>query len=145
MEISLRTSLRGRAKLFLVVFREAADVLNHQNFTLHCGPSRHFHTLFQLSILHKSSYCHISLSATRGSYKICFGALRRAGRAMSSYGFMSARDSPFNQPKPVVHLDQKLLDAITEAADPYPIPPGKKYEYGTAGVRFPHSPWKCCH
>lgn len=47
---------------------------------------------------------------------------------------MSGSTSVFNQPKPVVTLDPKLLEAITNAAEPYPIPEGRKYEYGTAGV-----------
>lgn len=50
---------------------------------------------------------------------------------MTSY---NPRDSVFNQPKPVVHLPQDLLQSITKAVQPYPIPEGKKYEYGTAGV-----------
>lgn len=56
----------------------------------------------------------------------------------SSYGshgvFMNPRDSPFNNPKPIVHLPESLADSVAEAAKPYPIPEGKKYEYGTAGV-----------
>lgn len=47
---------------------------------------------------------------------------------------MSSSTSVFNQPKPVVTLDSRLLDAITAGAEPYPIPEGRKYEYGTAGV-----------
>ena len=42
--------------------------------------------------------------------------------------------SVFNQPKPVVKLDQALVDAINAGIRPYPIPDGRKYEYGTAGV-----------
>ena len=29
-----------------------------------------------------------------------------------------------------------VIHAITDAVQPYPIPEGKKYEYGTAGVCF---------
>lgn len=47
---------------------------------------------------------------------------------------MSGSTSVFNQPKPVVSLDQALLDAINAAAQPYPIPEGRAYGYGTAGV-----------
>ena len=55
---------------------------------------------------------------------------------MSDYAH---RDSPFNHPKPFVRLPEKLSTAIVEAAKPYPIPEGRKYEYGTAGVRAPES------
>lgn len=48
--------------------------------------------------------------------------------------YTNPRDSVFNQPKPVVHLPQDLLGAITKGAEPYEIPAGRKYEYGTAGV-----------
>lgn len=48
--------------------------------------------------------------------------------------FSNPRESVFNQPKPVVHLHPDLLAAITKGAEPYPIPQGKKYQYGTAGV-----------
>lgn len=47
---------------------------------------------------------------------------------------MSGSTSVFNQPKPVVTLDPSLLDAITAGVQPYPVPEGRKYEYGTAGV-----------
>lgn len=47
---------------------------------------------------------------------------------------MSGSTSVFNQPKPVVTLESNLLDAITAGAQPYPVPEGRKYEYGTAGV-----------
>ncbi|KAK5464580.1 Phosphoacetylglucosamine Mutase [Exophiala xenobiotica] len=52
---------------------------------------------------------------------------------MSSY---NPRESVFNQPKPVVHLPHELLDAVTKSVEPYPIPEGRKYEYGTAGFRM---------
>lgn len=45
------------------------------------------------------------------------------------------RDSVLNKPKPVIHLDNGFLDRIVKAAEPYPIPEGVKYSYGTAGVR----------
>jgi len=48
--------------------------------------------------------------------------------------YTNPRDSVFNQPKPVVHLPGDLLDAIAKGAEPYEIPAGRKYEYGTAGV-----------
>lgn len=51
---------------------------------------------------------------------------------MSAY--TNPRESVFNQPKPVVHLPRDLLDAIVKGVEPYPIPAGRKYEYGTAGV-----------
>lgn len=51
--------------------------------------------------------------------------------------YSNPRESVFNQPKPVVHLPQDLLDAIAEGAAPYPVPAGRKYEYGTAGVSEP--------
>lgn len=47
---------------------------------------------------------------------------------------MSGLDSPFNKPKPVVSLDVRVLDALAAGILPYPVPPGRKYEYGTAGV-----------
>lgn len=47
---------------------------------------------------------------------------------------MSGSTSVFNQPKPVVKLDQGLLDGITAGIQPYPIPEGRNYGYGTAGV-----------
>lgn len=47
---------------------------------------------------------------------------------------MSGSTSVFNQPKPVVKLEQALLDAINAGIAPYPIPDGRKYGYGTAGV-----------
>lgn len=49
---------------------------------------------------------------------------------------MSGNSSVFNQPKPVVALDQSLLDKITAGVQPYPIPEGRKYGYGTAGFRM---------
>ncbi|ETN44149.1 uncharacterized protein HMPREF1541_10699 [Cyphellophora europaea CBS 101466] len=39
----------------------------------------------------------------------------------------------FNQPKTAVQLPQELIDAINNGAEPYPIPEGKEYGYGTAG------------
>lgn len=47
---------------------------------------------------------------------------------------MAGTDSILNKPKPVVSLDQSLLDGVVAATTPYPIPQGRKYEYGTAGV-----------
>lgn len=52
---------------------------------------------------------------------------------------MSGSTSVFNQPKPVVKLDQGLLDAINAGIQPYPLPEGRKYGYGTAGVGQPSS------
>ncbi|KAK5938623.1 Phosphoacetylglucosamine Mutase [Knufia obscura] len=49
---------------------------------------------------------------------------------------MSGSTSVFNQPKPVVKLEQALLDAINAGIAPYPIPDGRKYGYGTAGFRM---------
>ena len=48
--------------------------------------------------------------------------------------FSDPRDSVLNKPKPVIHLDNALLGRITKGVEPYPIPEGRKYEYGTAGV-----------
>ena len=48
--------------------------------------------------------------------------------------FSDPRDSVLNKPKPVIHLDNGLLDRITKGVEPYPIQEGRKYEYGTAGV-----------
>ena len=42
----------------------------------------------------------------------------------------------FNQPKANVRLPEDLISAINAAAEPYPIPEGKEYGYGTAGVRM---------
>lgn len=47
------------------------------------------------------------------------------------------RESVFNQPKPKVYITKDLATRIIKAVEPYPIPEGRKYEYGTAGVRFP--------
>lgn len=47
---------------------------------------------------------------------------------------MSGSTSVFNQPKPVVSLDQAQLEAINAGVQPYPIPEGRVYGYGTAGV-----------
>ena len=47
---------------------------------------------------------------------------------------MSSSTSVFNQPKPVVKLDHALLDKIVSGVQPYPIPEGRVYGYGTAGV-----------
>lgn len=49
---------------------------------------------------------------------------------------MSGLDSPLNKPKPVVSIGKSMLDAITAAVQPYPVPEGRKYEYGTAGVSY---------
>lgn len=46
------------------------------------------------------------------------------------------RESVFNQPKPKVYITKDLAARITKAVEPYPIPEGRKYEYGTAGVSF---------
>lgn len=40
----------------------------------------------------------------------------------------------FNQPKAAVKLPEDLIAAINKGAEPYPIPEGKEYGYGTAGV-----------
>lgn len=40
----------------------------------------------------------------------------------------------FNQPKAAVHLPGDLIEAINEAAQAFPIPQGREYGYGTAGV-----------
>ena len=48
--------------------------------------------------------------------------------------YSNPRDSVFNKPKPVVTLPAEILDGITQSAQPYPIPQGRKFEYGTAGV-----------
>jgi hypothetical protein len=43
----------------------------------------------------------------------------------------------FNQPKTKVQLPEDLIKAINAGAEAYPIPEGKEYGYGTAGVRNP--------
>lgn len=48
--------------------------------------------------------------------------------------YPNPRDSVFNQPKPVVRLDKGILEDIAKGASLYPIPAGRKFEYGTAGV-----------
>ncbi|KIV94876.1 hypothetical protein PV10_02597 [Exophiala mesophila] len=50
--------------------------------------------------------------------------------------YSNPRDSVFNKPKPVVTLPAGILDGITQSAQPYPIPQGRKFEYGTAGFRM---------
>lgn len=42
----------------------------------------------------------------------------------------------FNQPKAAVHLPAETIAAINSAAEPFPIPQGKEYGYGTAGFRM---------
>lgn len=49
---------------------------------------------------------------------------------------MSGLNSVFNQPKPVVSLDKALIEAIDSGVQPYPIPAGRVYGYGTAGVSY---------
>ena len=56
--------------------------------------------------------------------------------AIAHLANMSSSTSVFNQPKPVVKLEQALLDSITTGVQPYPIPEGRKYGYGTAGVSW---------
>ena len=46
------------------------------------------------------------------------------------------RDSILNNPPPTVALTKDLKERITKAVQPYPIPAGVKYQYGTAGVSF---------
>lgn len=53
-----------------------------------------------------------------------------------SGAIMSGLNSVFNQPKPVVSLDKALTEAINSGVQPYPIPGGRAYGYGTAGVRY---------
>lgn len=43
-------------------------------------------------------------------------------------------DSIFNQPKPTVAIPEDIKQALVQNASPYPIPAGKKFQYGTAGV-----------
>lgn len=45
-----------------------------------------------------------------------------------------SRGTLYNQPKQKVTLPEDLAQALVRNAEPYPIPQGKKYEYGTAGV-----------
>jgi hypothetical protein len=47
---------------------------------------------------------------------------------------MPQGDSPFNKPRPTISLPLALKKAIEDGAAPYPIPAGRKFEYGTAGV-----------
>lgn len=47
---------------------------------------------------------------------------------------MPASASPFNKPRPTISLPIALKKAIGEGAAPYPLPEGRKFEYGTAGV-----------
>jgi len=43
-------------------------------------------------------------------------------------------DSIFNQPKPVVAIADEVKNALVKNAAPYPLPEGKRFQYGTAGV-----------
>jgi hypothetical protein len=43
-------------------------------------------------------------------------------------------DSIFNQPKPVVTIPDEVKNALVRNAAPYPLPEGKRFQYGTAGV-----------
>lgn len=43
-------------------------------------------------------------------------------------------DSIFNQPKPIVTIPDEVKDALVQNAAPYPLPEGKRFQYGTAGV-----------
>ncbi len=40
----------------------------------------------------------------------------------------------FNQERQFVTLPDELKQALVQGAEPYPVPDGKQYEYGTAGV-----------
>jgi hypothetical protein len=51
---------------------------------------------------------------------------------------MPMSDSPFNKPRPTISLSPALKERIEVAAAPYQKPPGRKFEYGTAGVSHPH-------
>jgi hypothetical protein len=43
-------------------------------------------------------------------------------------------DSIFNQPKPTVTVSDEIKSAVVENAAPFPLPSGRKFQYGTAGV-----------
>jgi hypothetical protein len=43
-------------------------------------------------------------------------------------------DSIFNQPKLVVTIPDEVKNALIQNAAPYPLPEGKRFQYGTAGV-----------
>ncbi len=43
-------------------------------------------------------------------------------------------DSIFNQPKPIVTIADEVKSALVQNAAPYPLPEGKRFQYGTAGV-----------
>jgi hypothetical protein len=43
-------------------------------------------------------------------------------------------DSIFNQPKQMVTIPDEVKKALVQNAAPYPLPSGKKFQYGTAGV-----------
>lgn len=45
-----------------------------------------------------------------------------------------SRGTLYNQPKQKVSLPDELTQAVVKNAGRYPIPEGRKYEYGTAGV-----------
>lgn len=43
-------------------------------------------------------------------------------------------DSIFNHPKLIVTIPDEVKNALVKNASPYPLPSGKKFQYGTAGV-----------
>lgn len=43
-------------------------------------------------------------------------------------------DSIFNQPKPIVTIPDEVKNTLVQNGAPYPLPEGKKFQYGTAGV-----------
>jgi hypothetical protein len=45
-------------------------------------------------------------------------------------------DSIFNQPKPTVTVPDEVKNALVQGAAPFPLPAGKKFQYGTAGVSW---------
>jgi hypothetical protein len=50
-------------------------------------------------------------------------------------------DSIFNQPKPIVTIPDEVKNALVQNAAPYPLPAGKKFQYGTAGVSCQYFGW----
>ena len=45
-----------------------------------------------------------------------------------------SRGTIFNKERQLVSLPDGLKQGLVQGCEPYPIPEGKHYEYGTAGV-----------
>ena len=64
----------------------------------------------------------------------------RTGKPLSTYWYewngivRMSRGTIFNKERQFVTLPDSLKQGLSKGAEAYPIPEGKQYEYGTAGV-----------